>query len=172
MFWSSWDSVIRAIGVGIPAYFALIFLLRISGKRTLSKFNAFDLIITVTFGSTLASALISKDVTLVDAVVAFALLVALQYVVTWSAVRWRLVSRMVKAEPRLLYRRGEFLRGAMKQERITKEEVETAMREAGMSSPELVAAVVMETDGTLSVITETADGNTAMPEGFERSSVL
>ena len=88
--------------VGVLAYVALVFLLRISGKRTLSKMNAFDFVVTVALGSTLATILLSKDVPLAEGVLAFALLIALQYVIAWFSVRSRTVSRFVKAEPTLL----------------------------------------------------------------------
>jgi uncharacterized membrane protein YcaP (DUF421 family) len=39
-----------------------VLLLRVSGKRTLSKLNAFDLVVTVALGSTLATVLLSKGV--------------------------------------------------------------------------------------------------------------
>jgi uncharacterized membrane protein YcaP (DUF421 family) len=41
------DSLIRVALVAPAAYIALIVLLRISGKRTLSQFNAFDFVVTV-----------------------------------------------------------------------------------------------------------------------------
>lgn len=46
--------LVRILMVGIGGYAALIGVLRLSGKRTLSKMNAFDLIVTVALGSTLA----------------------------------------------------------------------------------------------------------------------
>jgi uncharacterized membrane protein YcaP (DUF421 family) len=75
MFFSSWTSLLRILVVGVPAYICLILLLRISGKRTLSKFNAFDLVVTVAFGSTLSAGLLTKDVALADIVASFILLV-------------------------------------------------------------------------------------------------
>ena len=51
-FFESWHGIFRVIVTGICAYVPLIVLLRISGKRTLSQMNAFDLIITVALGST------------------------------------------------------------------------------------------------------------------------
>jgi uncharacterized membrane protein YcaP (DUF421 family) len=42
---------LRVVAVGVPAYFVLVFFLRIAGKRTLSKMNAFDLVVTVALGS-------------------------------------------------------------------------------------------------------------------------
>lgn len=107
-FFNGWEGLGRTLVVGVLAYAALIILLRISGKRTLSKMNAFDLIVTVAFGSTLASVLLSRDVPLSDGVMAFALLIALQFIITWVSVRSGFADNMVKAEPALLFFRGSF----------------------------------------------------------------
>ena len=56
MFFDSWAGLGRVLVVGVLAYSALVLLLRISGKRTLTKMNAFDLVVTVALGSTLATA--------------------------------------------------------------------------------------------------------------------
>lgn len=162
MFFDGWQGLTRLIAVGIPAYLALLLLLRVSGKRTLSKFNAFDLIVTVAFGSTLSAALVTSDLSLLEVVGAFALLVMLQYAITWSSVRWHGVHRLVKSEPQLLYHDGQFLRGAMHRERITEAELLAAVRSQGVASVDAVAAIVLETEGTISVITDTARGTAAL----------
>ena len=72
MFFHSWFDLLRVAVVGTLAYSALIVWLRISGKRSLSKWNAFDFIVTIALGSTLATAFLSKDVALAEGVFAFA----------------------------------------------------------------------------------------------------
>lgn len=155
MFFDSWMGLARTMLVGICAYTALLLLVRISGKRTLSKMNAFDLIVTVALGSTLATVLLAKDIALAEGVLALALLIFLQFVITWLSVRSEKVSRLVKAEPRLLFHRGEFLWSAMRKERVNKGELLQAMRSQGISSPAEVEAVVLETDGSFSVLEKT-----------------
>ncbi len=66
MFFDTWTGLIRIVVVGVLAYAGLVFLLRVSGKRTLSKMNAFDLVITVALGSLLATVLLSQNVALVS----------------------------------------------------------------------------------------------------------
>lgn len=44
---------------GAIAYNAIVILLRISGERTLTKWNSFDFVATIAFGSLLASSLTS-----------------------------------------------------------------------------------------------------------------
>ena len=74
------------------SYAALIVFLRVSGARTLSKLNAFDLAVTkVALGPTLATSLLSSEVSLAEGVLAISLLILLQFVVAWALVRWRRV---------------------------------------------------------------------------------
>lgn len=156
MWFDSWSDLGRILVVGPLAYVALVAVLRTSGARTLSKLNAFDLVVTVALGSTLATVLLSTDVSLAEGVLGLVVLVALQYVVSWSSLRWRAVEGVVKSEPVLLYRDG-FLRGAMRRARVTEDEVRQAARSSGQASLGEVTAVVLETDGTLSVLTGVPD---------------
>ncbi|AKQ44656.1 membrane protein [Rufibacter radiotolerans] len=152
VFFDSWESVLRTLIIGVLAYAVLVLQLRVSGKRTLSKMNAFDFIVTVALGSTLATVLLSKDVALLDGLLAFGLLILLQFVITWLSVRHAAISDLVKAKPVLLLFQGNYLWEAMKAERITKEEILAAMRSQGISAVEEVGAVVLETEGSLSII--------------------
>ena len=152
MFFDGWYPLLRILVVGPCAYVGLVALLRVSGKRTLSKFNAFDLIVTVALGSTLATVILSKDVALADGCLALLLLVGLQLSATWLSVRSPAVSNVIKSTPRLLAYRGEFLDDALRCERVTRGEVLAAAREQGVGQMANVAAVVIETDGTISVV--------------------
>ena len=152
MFFDSWQGIGRVIVVGVLAYAGLVLLLRISGKRTLSKMNAFDLVVTVALGSTLATILLSKDVALAEGLIAFAVLIGLQYIIAWASTRSQTVRDLVKSQPRLLFHQGQFLEGALKDERVTKSEVIAAMRTQGMTQLHEVGTVVLETDGSLTAL--------------------
>lgn len=152
MFFDSWSDIGRVFAVGVLAYAALILLLRISGKRTLSKMNAFDFVITIAIGSTLATILLSREVSLAEGVAALALLIFLQFAITWLSVRHAAVRRLVKSEPSLLFHRGEFLREAMRRERVTEAEIRQAMRNQGIDDLARIDSVVLETDGGINVI--------------------
>lgn len=161
-FFDDWNGLIRVVVIGTLAYVALVLFLRVSGKRTLSKMNAFDLIVTVALGSTLATIIISKDVALAEGLLAFGLLIGLQYAVTWSSVRWKKVSQMVKSDPTLLFYGGEFLQNQMIQSRVVEEEVLAAVRQQGVASMMEVEAVVLETDGTIAVVERSGSGISAL----------
>ena len=135
---------------------ALVLLLRISGKRTLAKLNAFDLVVTVALGSTLATVLLNRSVALIEGLVAFLRLVVLQYLVALLSMRFPHFKSLVKSEPTPLLHQGRFLNRALRGQRVTREEMMSALRSSGLARPEDAAAVVLETDGTLSVVPATA----------------
>lgn len=149
MIFGSWDSLIRIAVVGILAYAGLILFLRISGNRTLSKMNSFDLIVTIALGSTLSSGLLQKSVPLVDTLFAFALLIGLQYLITWLASRFPTIDHLVKSEPKLVYKDGCFLKNVMKKSRVSEDEIRAAAREQGHSTLEKVKGVILESNGQL-----------------------
>lgn len=146
------------IVVGILAYLGLVAFLRISGKRTLSKLNAFDLVVTVALGSTLATILLSKDVSLAEGLVAFATLIGLQYIIAWSVVRSKMVSKAIKSEPTLLLYKGQILDSVLRKERVATEEILEVLRTRGVGSLGEVDTVVMETDGSFSVLKHMGEG--------------
>lgn len=170
VFFNGWSSLFRILIIGLLAYATLILFLRLSGNRTLSKMNAFDLIVTVALGSTLATVLLSKDVALADGAVAFALLIALQFVITWTSVRYRWVRRLVTGEPLMLLYRGEFLLTSLRKARVTQDEVLSAIRSSGFSDVTSVEAVVLETDGSFSVVKHQAESRHSSLEGVRGPS--
>ena len=153
MFFDNWQGLLRVLVVGTASYVALVAMLRVAGKRTLSKLNAFDLVVTVALGSTLATVLLTKDVALAEGLLAFALLIVLQFAVAWLQSRSPTFNRLVSAEPTLLYYRGQFLRAALRRQRLTEGEIRTAVRQKGLASLDDVEAVVLESGADLSVVT-------------------
>ncbi len=119
--------------------------------------NAFDLVVTVAFGSILATILLSKDVALAEGVTAFLTLVVLQFLVAWTAVPVGWFRRLIKSQPTLLFYQGAFLHTALRAQRVAEEEVRSAVRAQGVADLGQVAAVVLETDGSFTVV-QAADG--------------
>ena len=157
MFFDTWTGLLRVPIVGTLAYAALVLFIRISGKRTLTKLNAFDLVVTVALGSTLATVLLSNSVALAEGVLAMALLIFLQFVITWLSVRSHRFKSLVKSEPTLLVHKGHFLDAALRSQRVTRDEVLSVLRSQGESDVAAVDAVVLETDGSMSVLTSPLD---------------
>ena len=157
IFYDGWEGPARVALFGMLTYLFLVALLRVTGKRTLSKMNAFDFIITVASGSTFAAVLLNKSVTLAEGVVAFLMLVFMQLAVAWSSSRSKTVEDLVKSTPTVLVWRGQILHEVMVGERVSEAEVLAACRQSGASSLDEVHAVVLETAGTFSVLKNAPD---------------
>lgn len=152
MWFDSWSDIINVVISAIVGFSALVLFLRLAGKRTLSKMNAFDFIITFSLGTILATTILSADVSISEGLAALLAVIGLQYIVTFLEVRSDLFQRIIKSKPTLLFENGAFQYDKMKIERISKVEVLAAMRYKGFADRGAVRFVLLETDGRLSVI--------------------
>ncbi|GGG69568.1 DUF421 domain-containing protein [Kocuria dechangensis] len=159
MWIDSWPTLARIVLVGAAAYTVLVVILRASGKRTLGQLNAFDFVVTVSLGSTLATILLSADVSWAEGVTALGLLAGLQCLVAWISARWPRARGVFTAQPVLLLAGGRIRHEALRSNRLTESELRQAVRMQGAGDLSQVKAVVLETNGKLSVITTSQYGN-------------
>ncbi|MFC4555324.1 DUF421 domain-containing protein [Georgenia faecalis] len=165
MWFDSWSDIGRVLAVGAAAYVSLVLLLRLTGKRALTQLNAFDLVVTVALGSILATVLLNSDVSWSEGLAALALLLVLQFLVTWTSSRWPRSLTVVRAEPTIILRGGEPLPKAMRDQRITMDELRQAVRSKGFGDLSDVGVIVVETDGSLSIISAEKVGRaSALPD--------
>ncbi len=158
MLFDTLYGLLRVLVIGVSGYASLVLLLRVSGKRTLAKLNAFDLVVTVALGSTLATVVLSNDVALAEGILALVTLVGAQFVLAYFTAHSGRAARAVKAEPVVVVWHGALLHDELRRERIAPEEIRQALRQHGIPSVDAAAAVVLETDGSLSVLRSVADG--------------
>ena len=152
MFIQDWHSLLKIFVTTIIIYPLLILFLRVGGKRTLAKWNAFDFVATIALGSTFATVILSKDVVVSDGAFALLLIILLQYLITWLSVRVPWIENLVKSKPTLLYFKNAFRDTEMKSKRVSKSEILSAIRASSIGDLNQVEAVVLETDGSFSVI--------------------
>ena len=152
IFFDSWGGLFRTGITAILLYFFLVLAIRVLGKRSTSKMNNFDWIVTVALGSITGSAILLKDVVLFEGFFAVAMLLGLQFAFTAISSRSEWAGRMLRSNPSLLVYKGEYLNERMRRERISREEVEGAVRRSGFSNLDQVWAVVLESNSELSVV--------------------
>lgn len=143
----------------VISFIFLFVSIRISGKRTLAKFNAFDFIVTVALGSTLTYMMLAQ-VAYVEGAVVLMLIIGLQYLFAKLARTSDTMEGLLNASPTLLFYKGKYIRENMKREVVTREEVYGAIRKEGVARISDVLAVVIEPNGELSVIVKSG-----IPEG-------
>ncbi len=152
IFFKSWDGVLHVAILTVTGYFTLLFMLRVAGKRTLSKLNEFDFIVSVAVGSILASIVLGSNDAWLEGIVALLLLIGLQVALSMIAVRSKSSRKLISGQPRLLLFKGIPLEKEMKTERITIDDLLAALRDNGLQNLSEVDAIIIESSGNLSVL--------------------
>jgi len=152
MWFDSWSDVLRTVIIGSAAYLSLIVILRASGKRTLAQLNIFDFVVTVALGSTLATILLSADVSWSEGLAALGLLAGLQFLVAFLSSRLPVMRSVITSKPAVLVWQGQLQNEAIAANRLSRSEVLQAVRSSGQGDVTRIAAVVLESNGTMSVI--------------------
>ncbi|MFN3865365.1 MAG: DUF421 domain-containing protein [Demequina sp.] len=164
-FWNGWSPIWHTLLIGTVGYLTLVVLLRGTGPRTMAKMTPLDFVIAVTLGSAFGRVVTASDVSLVQAVVALLLLVAVQWALAAARARWAPVRRALDTPPVLLYYDGELQHRALHRHRLTEADVHSAVRQAGQGSIGDAQVVILHQDGTLGVIAKSAmgDGSSIFP---------
>jgi uncharacterized membrane protein YcaP (DUF421 family) len=166
VFFKDWESIRHAAIATILAFIILFLFVRISGKRTLTKLNAFDFVVTVALGSTLAYMMLAM-VSLAEGTIVLFLIILMQYVFAWGARCSRTMEKLINSVPTLVFYEGRFIEQAMRREAVTKDEIYSAIRETGSEYLSDIKAVVMELNGQLSVVKKTEGSGTSSLENIQ-----
>lgn len=164
LFVNNWETLYRIAICSVISYLALFFFIRISGKRTLAKLNAFDFVVTVTLGSTLSWMLLAQ-VTILEGAVAIVIIILLQYLLAFSAEKSTVMEKAINSTPSLLFYNGVYFEAEMKREMITKGEIYAEIRRFSIEHIDEVRAVVLELNGEMTVIKKSdAKGRTSLDD--------
>ncbi len=151
-FWGGWEPLVRILLVTTLGYLWLVALISRLGQRVLATMTPLDFVITVTLGSAFGRVITAKEVAVAEIVVAFAVLVALQWLAASGRARGIRGSRFFDAEPALLYHGGTVVEAAMRRHRLTERDLIGAVRKEGKGSLAEVEVIVLEPSGDFSVI--------------------
>lgn len=151
-FWDGWEPVLRILVVGSVSYLGLVTLLRISGKRTLTRMTVFDFVIAITIGSAFGRILTARTVTISEALTAFLLLIILQLIFAFIEVRSSRFKHLTTHPPSLLYFNGQFMRKNMRRSMVREDELYSAARKHGVADLNDIEAIIFETDGSFAVL--------------------
>src|SRR5689334_11713394 len=102
MFFRSWTSLGEVVLASAIVFAIVVAMLRFAGQRALAKMSGFDIVFTVTLGSVVATAAISRDVPVVNAIAALATFLVLQEVTRFFQSRALGVHHAVREQPDVL----------------------------------------------------------------------
>jgi len=156
-----------ALGLGRPAdelsigqlfarallvYLVALFLVRAVRNRLLGRNTVFDIVLGFIFGSMLSRA-INGQAPVLETIMTGAFLVGLHELFAIAGARWHWFSRWTKGKPRNLIEEGRTDWKSVRQNRLSPEDLEEAVRLKGhVLSKEEVALAQLERNGEISVV--------------------
>ncbi len=161
---SAWPSLGLVALRTAAVYLAVLFGLRLAGKREVGQMTPFDLVLLLLLSNAVQNAMVGPDNSLTGGLVAAAVLIVLNVAVGRLSARSAAIRGLVKGHARLLVNRGVLVQANLDAEGITREDLMQALREHGVATPEDVRLAVLEVDGTISVLkNEDVTGDTHRP---------
>ena len=153
------DIVLRATVI----FAALYVLVRLLGKRELGQMTPFELIVLIVIGDLIQQGVTQNDFSLTGAIIAISTIAFWALVMSWASYLWPRAERLLEGEPRVIVRDGEVMEGNLRRDRLTRSEIESEMRLAGISHLADVAWAILEPRGKISFIQKSSDGGDEPP---------
>ena len=164
-FFNSWETLLRIVISAVVVYGCIVMFHKVSGKRATSQLNNFDWVVTVMIGSIGASTVVLKGVPIIEGMASIITLLTLQYMVTKYSAISPAFANAILSEPSVVFYQGQFLPDAMRKQRLTRQELESAMRSQGIHDYDAIDAIVFESDAKLTVIPKRDPENQVDAEG-------
>jgi uncharacterized membrane protein YcaP (DUF421 family) len=164
------DIVLRATVI----FLALYAVVRLMGKRELGQMTPFELIVLVVIGDLIQQGVTQNDFSLTGAIIAVSTIAFWALVFSWLSYLSPWAERLLEGEPRVIIRNGELLEANLRRSRLTRSEIESEMRLAGIARMTEVAWGILEPRGKISFIKRADDGGEEpppQPKGAEDDGV-
>ncbi len=136
----------------VTVYLFIVVLLILLGKRELSQINIADLVFIMLISNSVQNAMVGANISLEGGLVAAGVLFLVNFIFRLLNYKFSLFRRLVEGEPKVLVYEGKIQDSSLHKERITYDELMAAVREHGVDKIEHVALAMLETDGTISII--------------------
>lgn len=164
------DIVLRALVI----FFFLWLVTRIVGRGTLGELTTFELLLYVTMGDLVQQAVTQQDYSVTGGILAVGTFAVLTVALSWVQWRFPRTRAFIRGKPIVIVRDGATQQHAIRQQRMSTEELDAAARQQGIRSLADVELALLETDGKVSFFTradgaEDADGTDGAAAGAEVS---
>ncbi|MDI9238316.1 DUF421 domain-containing protein [Lysobacter sp. LF1] len=143
-----WEFMLRAVVV----YVVLLAMIRLSGKRTMGQFTAFDMLLIVLLGNAVQNALLGKDTSMTGGLLLAATLMVLNWTVGFLTARSHKAERLLEGAPVVLARNGHIYRDVLRRELVSRDDFAKSMREAGCSEVDRIHLALLETNGHITIL--------------------
>ncbi|MEI6079497.1 MAG: YetF domain-containing protein [bacterium] len=142
-----WTFIIR----GVVVYGFILVLLRLTGKRQIGQMAPFDLVLLLLISNTVQNSMNGGDNSLIGGLISAATLLILNFAVAQLTFKNKRLANIVEGRPEVIIHDGILYSDVLKSEKITHEELESALRQAGCNSISEVHFAILENNGTITV---------------------
>lgn len=134
------------------AYLVVLLAMRLIGRRAASQQAPFDMVVLFLIGGMTTTAILGEDRSFTAAMTGVFTVGLVHFAVSWLKLRSRTIERIVDGTPITVLAEGEWLPDEMRRLRMQRADVRTAMRQQGIVDEAKLRYVVVERDGTISLI--------------------
>ncbi len=142
-----WEFVVR----GVVIYVFLLFLLRVTGKRQISQMSPYDLVLLLILSNAVQNSMNAGDNSLTGGVISAITLVAVNHALGVLTYKSKRVERLVEGRAQILVHDGKLFEDVMSEASITRDELDSTLREAGFFDLKEVRLAILENNGKVSV---------------------
>jgi len=143
-----WELAVRAVIV----YGFLLVLLRLTGKRQVGQLAPFDLVLLLVLSNAVQNSMNGGDNSLVGGLVSALTLVLLNSAVSLITYRSKRLGSLIEGRPQVLIHNGKLYEQALHESKLTRHELDAALRRSGCVDVEDVHYAVLENNGAISVV--------------------
>jgi uncharacterized membrane protein YcaP (DUF421 family) len=143
-----WELIVRSAVV----YAALIFILRISGKRQVGQLAPFDLVLLLVLSNAVQNSMNGGDNSLVGGLISALTLITLNYAVGFATFKSKRLEAIIEGRPVMLIHNGRVLEDVLAQTQLTHHELDAALRQSGYACIDDVQRAMLENNGSITVI--------------------
>ena len=144
------DMAITAIRTAI-IYLFLIAALRITGKRQLGELQPIELVVTLLISDLASVPMQESGAPLLSGLIPIAVLVSLELILSALMMKSNGLSRLISGNPVVIIRNGTLSQKALRQLRLTVEDLLETLRTQGVFDLREVDCAIAETGGKISV---------------------
>lgn len=144
------DVVVRSLCV----YLFMIIAIRLFGKNQLSQLNAGDVVLLLLISNAVQNAMVGQDTSLQGGLIAALVLFVANFLLKRLMFSNHSFETFMEDDPVILIKDGVMDQKALDRVKITKDELDEAIREHGVDGIKNVKLSILEVDGNISVISE------------------
>jgi uncharacterized membrane protein YcaP (DUF421 family) len=144
----------------VVLYLSLFAMVRLAGKREVGQLSPIDLLGMLLLSETVSPALSAGDRSIGGSLAAAAVLLGTSVAVSRIAFHFPRAEKWIEGRPVELVRDGKLIEDAARSERISRQEVETALRRQGLERIAQVRRATVEPTGEITVVAARAPDGT------------